>query len=52
MTDESPNNVDMPTVCTPELDDYLVLLSRLEELEARVVELERRLLVGPDGTLH
>jgi hypothetical protein len=49
MKDESPNSVDV----RPELNDYVELLRCLEALEARVWELERRLLDRrTDGTTH
>jgi hypothetical protein len=47
--DEMPNSVDKHKV--PELSDYIELLACLEKLEARVVELERRLL-RTDGATH
>jgi hypothetical protein len=52
MMDGSSNNIDKHKVRTPELDDYLVLLSYLDKLEARIVELEKRLLSGQDSMLH
>jgi hypothetical protein len=46
------NIVDEREVRTPELADYLALLTRLERLEARIEELERRLLDRTDGVRH
>jgi hypothetical protein len=48
MMDELRNSVEKVRT----VDDYYVLLAQLEELEARIVELERRLLDRTDGAMH